>query len=102
MRLSSMSSAVVFGSLVFLCACSLPYVNEYQDPLTPEEHLKLGISYEEEGQFKAAIREYKAASEKIPEPYYYLGNLYFQQGQYDEAEDNYKAAIREMPMDPRS
>jgi tetratricopeptide (TPR) repeat protein len=97
-----MSSVVVFGSLVFLCACTLPYVNEYQDPLTPEEHLKLGMSYEEEGQFKAAIREYKAASEEVPEAYYYLGNVYFQRGQYDQAEDNYKAAIKEMPTDPRS
>lgn len=103
MGLKSLLPAVVLlGSLMSLSACSLPYLNKYQDPLTPEEHFNLGIAYEEEGQFKAAIREFEAASAEIPEAHFYLGNLHFQQGRDDEAEENYKAAIQEAPMDPRS
>jgi tetratricopeptide (TPR) repeat protein len=102
MSLKWMWFAVVLSSFLLLGACSLPYVNRYQDPLTAEEHLKLGISYEKEGQLEAAVREYRAASVEVPEAHYFLGNLYFQQDEYDKAQRRYKTAIKELPRDPRS
>ena len=89
-------------ALCFFSGCSIPHINVYKDPLTPEEHFKLAVAYEQEGEYEGAIREYKAASEDIPEAYYYLGNIYFTRGEYKSAEKNYKIAIRKLPNNPRA
>jgi tetratricopeptide (TPR) repeat protein len=73
----------------------------YKDPLTPEEHFKLAVAYEQEGEYEGAIKEYIAASEDIAEAYYYLGNIYFTRGEYEAAEKNYKIAIKKLPDNPR-
>ena len=85
----------------FFSGCSIPHINVYKDPLTPQEHFKLAVAYEQEGEYEGAIREYKAASEDIPEAYYYLGNIYFTWGKYGLAEKNYKIAIKKLPNNPR-
>ena len=90
------------SALCVLFGCSIPYINVYTDPLTPEEHFKLAVGYEQEGEYEAAIREYKAASADIAEAYYYLGNIYFIQEDYEAAEKNYKIAIRKLPKNPRA
>ena len=89
-------------ALCFFSGCSIPHINVYKDPLTPEEHFNLAVAYEQEGEYEGAIREYKAASEDIPEAYYYLGNIYFTRGEYKSAEKNYKIAIRKLPNNPRA
>jgi tetratricopeptide (TPR) repeat protein len=81
--------------------CSIPHITVYKDPLTSEEHFKLAVAYEQEGEYEGAIREYEAASEDIAEAYYYLGNVYFTQEEYGKAEKNYKIAIRKLPDNPR-
>jgi len=73
----------------------------YNDPLTPEEHYKLAVTYEQEGNYEPAIREYMVASKDIPEAYYYLGNIYFTQGKFRAAENHYKIAIKNLPKNPR-
>ena len=88
-------------SLCFFSGCSIPHINVYKDPLTPEEHFKLAVAYEQEGEYESAIREYEAASEDIAEAYYYLGNIYFTQEEYEKAEKNYKIAIKKLPDNPR-
>ena len=88
-------------ALCFFSGCSIPHFNVYKDPLTPEEHFKLAVAYEQEGEYEGAIREYKVASEDIAEAYYYLGNIYFTRGGYELAEKNYKIAIRKLPNNPR-
>jgi len=90
-----------FISLCFFSGCSIPHINLYKDPLTPEEHFKLAVAYEQEGEYESAMREYQAASEDIAEAYYYLGNIYFTRGEYEAAEKNYKIAIKKMPNNPR-
>lgn len=87
--------------LCFFSGCSIPHINVYKDPLTPEEHFKLAATYERQGNYEAAIRQYRAASEDIAEAYYYLGNIYFTRGKYGAAEKNYKIAIRKLPKNPR-
>ena len=72
----------------------MPRVIMYDDPLSSEEHLKLGMAYEKDGEFDNAIREYKTAVRRLPIAYFYLGNVHFQKNELDQAEKYYKKAIR--------
>ena len=92
---------VVIVAALLLGACSLPRIIVLHDPLTPEEHLNLGVSYEKNGEYEAALREYDTASKKLPIAYLHMGNIYFQQGNVDEAEKSYTRAIGKTG-DPRA
>ncbi len=84
---------------VLLAACSMmPKIHILSDPLTPQEHLNLGVAYEEKGELDNAIREYNLAAKKLKAPAYFnLGNAYFKKGEYGKAEDYYKKAIKKDP-----
>jgi tetratricopeptide (TPR) repeat protein len=69
-----------------------------KDPLTPEEHLNLGVAYEQKGELDHAIREYQLASKKLPITYLYLGNVHFQKNEFPKAETYYKKAIKKGPQ----
>ena len=84
--------------LAALSGCSLPRIMILKDPLTPEEHINLGVSYEKQGEFDQAINEYKKAAGKNPVGYLYLGNVYFQKNDPLEAEKNYEMAIKKDPQ----
>ena len=84
-------------SLLLVTACSLPRVIILKDPLTPEEHLNLGVTYEQQGEFDNAIKEYNLAAKKLPRAFLYLGNAYLQKKEWEEAESFYRKAIREEP-----
>ena len=75
-------------------SCTLPRIAVLHDPLTPEEHINLGVSYEKKGELDAALEQYKAASKELPVAYLYMGNVYFQKGDADHAEKAYENAIR--------
>ena len=81
--------------LLFLLAssCSLPRITILKDPLTPEEHVNLGVSYEKRGELDAALKEYRAAAKAMPLAYLYMGNVYFQQNSFPDAEKAYRKAI---------
>lgn len=78
-------------------SCALPRIIVLDDPLTPEEHINLGVAYEEKGEMDNALKEYKEASKKLPSAYLYIGNIYFQKNEFDEAEFYYKKAIKKDP-----
>jgi tetratricopeptide (TPR) repeat protein len=84
-------------SLLLATACSLPRVIILRDPLTPEEHLNLGVTYEQQGEFDNAIKEYNLAAKKLPRAFLYLGNAHFQKKEWKEAEDYYLKAIQVEP-----
>lgn len=86
--------------LAMTLSCSLPKIIVLQDPLTPEEHINLGVSYENKGELDAALKEYETASKKLPIAYLYIGNIYFQKNDFNNAENNFKKAIKktEDPM----
>ena len=64
------------------------------DPLTPEEHVNLGVSYEKRGELDGALKEYEAAARNMPLAYLYVGNVCFQQKRFQDAERAYKKAIK--------
>jgi tetratricopeptide (TPR) repeat protein len=69
----------------------------FKDPLTPEEHLNLGIAYERRGELDAAAAQYELASKELPSAYLYLGNAHFKKNEPDRAEKYYRKAIEEDP-----
>jgi len=82
-------------SLVY--GCSFPRIVILKDPLTPEEHINLGVAYEKKGELDNAIKEYELAAKKLPLAYFYLGNVYFQKNEWDEAEKYYRKALKKDP-----
>ncbi len=82
------------GIALIFAGCAMPRFTVLSDPLSPEEHLQLGITYERKGEFDNAIKEYGAAAKKYPVAFLYLGNVYFQKKDLDKAEKYYRKAIR--------
>ena len=82
---------------LLIAGCSLPRIIVLEDPLSPEEHLNLGVAYERKGELDSAIKEYEAASKQLPMAYLYLGNISFQKKELDEAERYYLEAMRKDP-----
>ncbi len=95
--------ACLIGVLFWTAGCSFPQIIVLEDPLTPQEHLQLGLSYENRQQLELARKKYrKAADHGIPEAFLFMGNVAYQEKKYQEAETNYLEAIRKMPEDPRA
>jgi len=86
---------------ILLSSCSLPRIIVFHDPLTPEEHINLGVSYENKGELDAALKEYETASKKSQIAYLYMGNIYFQKNDFENAEKYYRKAIKKTD-DPRA
>ncbi len=85
---------ILCALLLFISCASFPRVIVLEDPLTPSEHLNLGVAYEKSGELDSAIKEYELAVKKIHVAYLYLGNAYFQKNELDKAEKYYKQAIK--------
>ena len=97
MKKSILFLLFALGSLLLVTACSFPRIIILKDPLTPEEHLNLGVTYEQQGEFDNAVKEYNLAAKKLPRAFLYLGNAYFQKGEWKAAEENYRRAIQKEP-----
>lgn len=83
--------------LLFLSSCAFPRIIVLDDPLSPEEHINLGVAYEKKGEIDNALKEYKEASKKLPSAYLYIGNIYFQKNEMNESEAYYKKTIQKDP-----
>jgi tetratricopeptide (TPR) repeat protein len=68
-----------------------------EDPLTPEEHIQLAVSYESRGELDAAIDHYEIAAKKLPHAHLYLGNVYFLKKEPEKAENHYLKALEHDP-----
>lgn len=101
MKMKSMSSAMVLLLAAFFAGCA--HMVGYQDPLSADEHMKLGSSYEDKGLRSAAAKEYGAALRKqksyVP-AFIALGNLSFEEGNLVEAEIYYRKALDKEPDHP--
>lgn len=84
-------------SVLIFAGCSLPRLIILKDPLTPQEHVNLGVAYEKQGDLDNAIKEYRLAAKKSPQAYLYLGNAYFQKQDWKRAEEYYQKGIQKEP-----
>jgi tetratricopeptide (TPR) repeat protein len=88
---------LLFFCVFFLIHCSFPRIIVLKDPLTPEEHVNLGVTYEKNSELDAAIKEYKEAAKKLPVANLYLGNVYFLKNDLKSAEAYYRQTIEKAP-----
>jgi tetratricopeptide (TPR) repeat protein len=93
-----MRAILVVLVLCLTPACSLPRIYQYHDPLTPAEHLALGVSYETRGETELAIAEYKktialALDREGITATVFLGNVYAGLDQFQTAEEFYREAL---------
>ncbi len=81
---------------LFLAACSLPRIIVLHDPLSPDEHDKLGRIYESQGKLDLAKAQYQEALERdhkhVPS-LMLLGDLSYRNKEYGEAESAYLKAL---------
>ncbi|MDR2018838.1 MAG: tetratricopeptide repeat protein [Syntrophobacterales bacterium] len=92
---------VIILFVLLVSSCSLPRIIVLRDPLTPEEHINLGVAYERKGEYAAALEEYEAASKTMPVASFYMANIYFHKGEYGKAEKLYEKTIAHT-QDPRA
>lgn len=88
---------VLFLFFLTTASCAFPKIIVLNDPLSPEEHINLGLTYEKKGETEGAIEEYKKAAKDLPIAYLYLGNIYYKKGEYSLAEGYYRKVIRKKP-----
>jgi tetratricopeptide (TPR) repeat protein len=93
--------------ILFLISCSscarLPHVVVPTDPLTAEEHVKLGAIYAKEALREEAQREFETALSQKPDfvpALIGLGNLSFEKGNHENAEQYYARALEVVPGHP--
>jgi tetratricopeptide (TPR) repeat protein len=90
--------------LISYSSCSgLPHVLVPTDPLTAEEHVKLGAIYDGEAWREEAQREFEAALSQKPDfvpALIGLGNLSFEKGDHQRAEQYYGRALEVVPGHP--
>ncbi|MFI5349445.1 MAG: tetratricopeptide repeat protein [Elusimicrobiota bacterium] len=84
-----------------LCACANPQrVFKPADPLTAEDHFRLGSAYEANGLPDDAAKQYQRSARlnpSNPEIWMALGNIHFKYGEYSRAEDDYLRALNLAP-----
>jgi tetratricopeptide (TPR) repeat protein len=80
---------------------SVPKIIILKDPLSAEEHRRLGLSYEAQGKWDLALSEYDAALKKGgPSSVIqgYRGNVYLSKKDYLSAKDAYQKSLSENPQ----
>ena len=92
---------MLFFLILGLAGCgAVPRVVILQDPLSADEHLNLGLSYEAKGEWDLAVSEYQAALKKGGPPSViqgYLGNVYYAKNDFPAAKRAYRRSLQENP-----
>jgi len=85
-----------------LSGCSLPQIIVLHDPLSAEEHLRLGGIYDSQGKAGLARDQYRIAVKQAPKnvrAWSLLGDSAFRMKDYPEAEKAYEKAL---DLDPKN
>lgn len=93
-------SALFAAAVLLQAGCSLPRIIILHDPLSADEHDRLGRIYESQGKQDLALRQYEAALKKDPghaPSLLLLGDLSYVRGDWNGAEAAYKKAIKFKP-----
>jgi Tfp pilus assembly protein PilF len=88
--------------LLLLSGCSLPKIIVLNDPLSAEEHLKLGSIYDSQGKTALARDQFREAAGRDPKSvraWSLLGDAAYKMKEYAEAEKAYAKAV---DLDPGS
>ncbi len=94
-------------AVLSLCGCAghMPQIVTLSDPLTAEEHVILGVGYEQQGEFVIAQKEYGRALKKDPRCFQArvnLGNVALAEREYLTARKQYLRALDIRPGDPEA
>lgn len=87
---------LLISLLLLLSGCSLPKIVALHDPLSAEEHVKLGSIYASQGKTALARDQYQAAVKQEPKnarAWSLLGDAAYTLKDYDRAERAYDTAI---------
>lgn len=99
-------SLILLHAVLLTAGCGkMPRVIVLSDPLSPEEHLALGVAYERKGDFDLAIREYEKAlreDDSYFQAWVNLGNARLAKKEYGKARDDYLKALSIRPGDPEA
>ena len=85
---------------LLLAGCSLPKIIILHDPLSTDEHVQLGMSYESQGKWDLAAAQYREAvamDKRNARAWNLLGDLSYQQKNYDAAESAYRKVLDLQP-----
>lgn len=96
------------GALALACLLAagcghLPPLIRSGDALEPQEHVRLGSSYEAQGLKAEAVAQYEAAVRRDPdlaEGWLALGNVSFADGRLEDAEKSFRTALKSSPGHP--
>ncbi|HZX47719.1 MAG TPA: tetratricopeptide repeat protein [Nitrospirota bacterium] len=95
---------IVIVSLILLLSASscgpIPRIIVLHDALTMDEHISLGLSYEQKGENDLAVQEYIKAMKMSDDdfrPFFYAGNVYYKKKEYKLAEKYYNKALKIAP-----
>ena len=94
--------ALALGLGLAGCA-SLPKVFVDRDPLTADEHARLGAAYEAQGSVADAKAQYEravAADKRHAGAWMALGNLAFEEGDFAKAGRRYRLVLKLVPRHP--
>ncbi|MEK6745017.1 MAG: tetratricopeptide repeat protein [Nitrospirota bacterium] len=97
---NSLKTILVLALL--LSGCSLPKIIVLHDPLSADEHVRLGGIYDTQGKVELARDQYRAAvrqDKKLLRAWALLGDSAFRSKEYEEAEQAYGQAL---DLDPKN
>lgn len=95
----------VLAALLFTGCGRVPRIIVLTDPLSAEEHLDLGVSYERKGELDLAAREYERALRRdrnLVQARINLGNVRMARKEYREAGEEYRKALSLHPGHPEA
>ena len=94
---------VLIAALAASSCAQLPKVFADRDPLSADEHARLGAAYESQGEMKDAEAQYLRAvllDRRHAGAWMALGNRAFETGDYAKARRCYKRVLKLLPRDP--
>lgn len=97
-----LSAAVILAASLAACG-HFRAAAALHDPLSADEHLRLGAAYDQQGLAEEALRQYKLAANLQPQSasgWMALGNREFLSGNYDSAESAFRKVLRLAPDHP--